>query len=209
MILNESFAPLVTGHISVCDIQYRRQDRQHPRLVTPLFHQPNQIQAGWGAIFAQLLLGNREYAINTIYIEFENVASAGDPVTPPTFTNTEGAEYYTDLSLSASRDFIRAPLILNPDLGVADGFASIFDGIANGNKLTYFTQSQGSVGYHGKTYSNAVNSKVFGVALVAAPDQQDQTADLVAARTYFETANQTVKQASSQIGIVWDLSFKV
>jgi len=129
-------------------------------------------------------------------------------VTKPTFGRDEGRDYYQDLSLSASRDFLRVPLLVQPTIGIETGFEDYFTAGVDGNKLTFFTQTQGTAGFHGKTFSDSVNSKVFGVALVATPVFADPTLDVVFARSYFDTDDQVEKLASSQVGITWDISFE-
>jgi len=167
----------------------------------------NQIQYSWGMIAAQTIgRGDPRYHVNTMYIEFENVASPGDPVTIPTFGRDEGVEYYDDLVSSGVRDYLRVALLQEPLLGVETGYEEYF-GDGEGNKLTFFAQSQGTQGTHGKTFSDTVNSKVFGAALVAAPVFSDPTQDTVFSRAYFATDEQTVKEASSQVGISWEVSF--
>ena len=77
-----------------------------------------------------------------------------------------------------------------------------------GNLLTFLAQSSGSTGVNGTTFSAAQNSKVSGAALVAAPVFADSTQDIVFSRTYFDpTSNQVLKQASSQIGLSWEVPF--
>ena len=167
----------------------------------------NQIQYSWGMIAAQAMgRGDASYAIHGMYIEFENVASPGDAVTIPTYGRDEGVEYYDDLVSSSVRDFLRVALLQDPLLGVEAGYENYF-GDGEGNKLTFFAQSQGTTGIHGKTFSDTVNSKVFGAALVATPVFSDRTQDIVFARSYFAVDEQTVKEASSQVGISWEISF--
>jgi hypothetical protein len=196
------------GLIRVCRVNFSKQDRRNPRKVDPLFEQHNQIQLGWGSIVSFLLAGRRDYRVNSMYIEYENVAAVDDPVTVPTFSREEGTEYYNELAFSTSRDFLRVPLLIDPQIGIAAGFEDNFTEGVDGNKLTFFTQSQGTVGFHGKPFSAAVNSKIFGVALVATPELADQSRDIVFARSYFDTANQEMKLPSSQVGITWDILFK-
>lgn len=201
-------SPGVHGRVNLCRVWFDKQDRRHPRKVEPLFSQANQIQIGWAQIAAQCIgLGRRNHRINAMYIEYENVASAANAITPPVYDRFEGREYYQNLALSGNRDFLRVPLLLEPTLGVEPGFEDYFDGITSGNRLTFFAQSQGSAGYHGKTFSEGVNSKVFGIALVSTPEFGDAAKDSVFSRTYFDTADQTLKLASSQIGITWDIVF--
>lgn len=168
------------------------------------FH--NQIQWSWGEIACKLLGdGNSDYKISGMYIEFENVASSGDAVTPPSFDRSEGVEYYSSLSSSPSRDFLRVQLVSAPKASLISGYEGSTTTV---NQLTFYAQSSGSVGVHGKTFSTAANSKVFGLALVSMPKWEDRTKDLVFAREYYPTAQQVLKQTSSQIGVSWTEQFK-
>jgi len=169
---------------------------------------PNQIQYSAGTIAAQALgLSGNRYKIAGMYIEFENVASPTDAVSIPTFGKDEGIEYYDDLQSSAVRDFLRVPLLQNPMVGIETGFEAYFSEPELGNKLTFFAQTQGSAGVHGKTFSDSVNSKVCGVALVATPEFNDRTQDVVFSRSYYAVSEQTVKEPSSQIGVSWEIAF--
>lgn len=166
----------------------------------------NQIQYGWGAAVSKLLAtGNAAYKISTMYVEFENVASGGDVITPPTYTRSEGREYYENLSLLSTRDFLRVPLLLPAAVSVEAGYEDYIPE-NEGNLLTFYTQSQGATGYHGRTFSHSVNSKVFGAALVVSPDAEDPTADIIVARTYLNSGDQVLKVAASQVGLTWQLS---
>ncbi len=203
-------SPLVQGRISLCRVWFSKRDRHPPyqRRVDPLFSKPNQIQYSWGFVAAQCIgRGDRSYRISSMYVEYENVAAPGDAVTVPVFGREEGQDYYSDLLLSANRDFLRVPLIIEPTIGIELGFEDYFTEGVDGNKLTFFTQTQGTQGFHGKPFSDAVNSKIFGVALVATPEFGDPSQDVVFARTYFDVSDQTLKLASSQVGITWDVSF--
>ena len=176
--------------------------------VTPITFTPNQIQYSWGMIAAQTLgNGLASYRVSSMYIEYENVASPGDPVTIPAFDRDEGIEYFDDLQVSGTKDFLRVPLIQAPLLGIASGFESYFTEGVDGNKLTFFTQSSGVAGVHGKTYSVGANSTVYGATLVATPVFADRTQDVIFARSYFDVADQTIKDASSQVGLTWEISF--
>lgn len=168
----------------------------------------NQIQETWGMIAAMAIgFGNRSYRVSGLYIEYENMGDPDDAITPPDFERSAGIEYYSDLVYSATRDYLRVPLIQSPLLGIEAGYEGIFTEGETGNKLTFFTQTQGTTGVHGKTFSDSANSKVFGVALVAIPTFQDSTKDVILARTYFDAADQVAKLPSSQIGVSWDVSF--
>lgn len=168
---------------------------------TKLSESSNQIQWGWGEIACYLFGdGNANYKINAMYVEFENTAYVP---TTPSYDRVEGVEYYENLSLSATKDFLRVPLIASPSKSLASGYSNI-----NFNQLTFIAQTTGTQGIHGKTFSDTVNSKVYGLALVAAPVWNDRTQDLIFARKYYNTVDQVAKQASSQIGVSWTEKFK-
>jgi hypothetical protein len=79
------------------------------------------------------------------------------------------------------------------------------------NKLTFFVQTVGTQGVHGKIFSHNASggtSKVYAAALVAAPLYSDRTKDVIFARTMFIPSNQVTKEASSQIGLTWDIAFE-
>jgi len=159
-----------------------------------------------GMVLAQCVgFGNRSYKINKFYIEFENVALPGDAVSVPSFLTTEGREYYA--GLSTPRDYLRVDLDGDPTLQIASGYESYFTAGTDGNSLHFRAISAGTEGQNGVTFSDGVNSKVFGIALVAGPDDGDITQDLVVARRYYDVADQKLKQASGQIGVSWDLDF--
>ena len=179
---------------------------------TFLHSQPNQIQYSWGHIAARQLgfrrqAGRPDYYISAMYLEFENLASPSSTVTAPSFTRDLGLDYFNELLDSATRDFIRVPMRLEPALGISTGFEPYFTDGVDGNQLTFFVQSAGVVGVHGKTFSHSVNSKIYAATLVAAPTG-DRTQDVVFARTTFAGAEQVTKEASSQIGISWDIAFE-
>jgi hypothetical protein len=175
--------------------------------MVPVAEQRNQLQYSWGFIVARLVgMGDVSYQVDTMYIEFENVAAPGNPVTIPTYDRSAGLEYYDGLSSSGTLDYIRTAVAGNPSLGVKSGYEAYF-GTGEGNKLTFFAQTAGATGVHGKTFSDSVNSKVYGAALVATPSFADPTQDVIFARTYFQTSEQVEKSASEQIGITWETSF--
>lgn len=168
------------------------------------FH--NQIQWTWGDIACKLFgEGREEYKISAMYIEFENTASPGDEVLAPSFDRSEGIEYYSALSSSPTRDFLRLRLISSPKASIVSGYEN---SAVSANQLTFFAQTTGGTGVHGKTFSAGANSTVFGLALVATPKWEDRTGDLIFAREYYPEAQQVLKQASSQIGVSWTEQFK-
>jgi hypothetical protein len=162
---------------------------------------PNLVVYEWATVVGNLLNGTGlNYRIGGMYLEFENVASPGDTVTPPTFDRTRDINYYTNLSGSSNRDYLRVGLTA-AQLTSSD--STLFPG---GNKCTYFARSQGATGVHGKTFSNAANSVIFGASLVAYIDSSDATQDLILSSMYFATADQQAKLSTSQIGLEWELT---
>ncbi len=161
----------------------------------------------WGFIVAQLLRRQQNYVVNTLYVEYENVANPNDPVTIPSFAATDGLEYYQNLRSSASKDFLRVPLRQDPHLGIISGYESYFTEGVSGNRLTYFGMTSGVEGFHGKPFADTSNSKIYGVALVAAPVVGDASQDVLFARAYYAAGQQQVKSASGQIAVTWDIGF--
>lgn len=210
--INPAF--FVSGHVKLWDIGPDGQK-------VLIGEQPNQIQYSWGFIAARQLGYKSQpdrpsYHISAMYVEFENqspsAAVAGTAIDISTsFPRSDSIGYYNNLSLSTDRDYLRVPMIIEPTLGVATGSeTNLIDmPLANQfNKLTFFVQTAGTTGVHGKPFSYANNSKIYAAALVAAPTFSDRTKDVIFARTVFTAANQVTKAASSQIGITWDISFK-
>lgn len=158
----------------------------------------NDILYDWAAIVSQQLAnGGTAYRIGGIYLEYQNVAEPGDPVTVPAFDRTGGISYYDGLAGNPTVDYLRVPLIAAV---LSNSNPSLYDG---DNVITFFAQSQGVVGVNGKPFSDVNNSTVYGGALVAIPDLADRTQDLVFSRGYVPTDQQQIKLASSQIGAQW------
>lgn len=174
-----------------------------------LWSKPNTIMMSWGAAATRSLgFGDASYKISAAYVEFENLADPDTVITPPTFERGDTIDYYHELLYSSSRDFLRVPLIAAPTVGISTGYETQFTG-EDGNVLSFWLQTQGTTGFHGKTFSAGVNSKVFGVALVATPVSGDQSKDIIVARTYYRTEDQILKPVgASQVGVTWDLTFE-
>jgi hypothetical protein len=189
----------IDGHITVAH-------RLPSGLLVPLFAQHNEQMVSSGFAIAKTLgLGDVSYRINKMYFEFENVATPATAVSVPSFDNTEGREYYA--GLSAPKDYLRVDLLGQPTLGIADGYEAYFTEGVDGNQLTFLAQSEGVAGVNGLTFSNALNSKLYGIALVSAPSESDVTQDVIIERAYFAVANQQVKPAAGQLTTSWVLDF--
>lgn len=198
----------VRGHITLWHID------EATGLRTPLGGQPNQIQYTWGFIAANCFGRRRQadrpdYSISALYVEYENQNDPEEAVSATTsFSRDLGISYYNALIDSSGRDFLRVPLTIEPAIGVSTGFEANLPVDQQGNKLTFFAQTAGVVGALGRPFSHTVNSKVYAAALVAAPTFGDRTKDVIFARTVFSVNNQVTKEASSQIGITWDIAFE-
>jgi hypothetical protein len=177
-----------------------------PNKITPITSwQPNTVLYEWAAIAAQLLTtGEKQYRISGMYIEYENVASAGNTVVVPSYgrESSAGIDYYNGLISTPNRDYLRIPLVSAQVIST--------DEVAypKGNQPVFFAQTTGVVGVHGRPFSDASNSKVFGAALVAIVDEADATRDLVFSRFYLSTSLQQLKLVSSQIGLEWKLQLR-
>lgn len=195
----------VRGHVKLWYF-----DEQSPAII-PLFEQHNQIQYTWGPIVAKAIgfkpqSDRPRYHISAIYFEFENLLNAEDAVTEAqTFPKTLNISHYN--SLASTRDFLRVPLIIEPTLNTSAGYEDKLPIEHQGNQLTFFAQTSGNSGIRGLNFSHMANSKIFAAALVAAPDFNDPTKDIIFARTVFAEEHQIPKEASSQIGITWNIAF--
>jgi len=159
---------------------------------------PNLVLYQWGEIVGKLLTtGDAKYRIGGMYLEFENVASPGDTVSVPTFGRDRTVQYYDDLSGSGVRDYLRVPMT-----------ATTYGDEAEQTILNFFARSSGTTGVHGKTFSDTVNSTIFGASLVAFVDSTDATQDLLLSSYYFDVADQQQKLATSQVGLEWQLALQ-
>lgn len=173
------------------------------RLVTPGCRpspwKNNLLMADYAFILGMLLRGDRGYRLATAYIEFQNVASPGDPADAVVYDRTESAEYYASLASSPDRDYLRVPFVLGePQLDDEENFP-------RGNLLLGFAVSDGATGVHGKTFSEGANSVVAGAAVVATPDRDDPTQDLIFSRWYLDEPDQWPKTGTQQTTIEWRL----
>lgn len=157
----------------------------------------NLIMFDAATLLAELLRGapdGKVYQLGALYILFEN--NGGAPVSPPSFGRDGGKSFFDGLSTDPNQDYLRVALtaITMDSTDTGD--------YPRGNRLTVFAQTEGVTGTHGKTFSDAVQSRIFGGAVVATPVFADQTQDLVYARFDFASADeQLIKLAGSQIGI--------
>ena len=173
----------------------------------PLFDRKNTILFSWGFLAARALgLGDPAYKVAAAYLEFANVVNPGDPVPVPTYDRSAGLSYFTGLPVS--QDYLRVPLAGAPAIDNAPGYEPYFVAGTSGNRVTFTAQSAGSQGVLGRPFSDAANSKVFGITLVATPVVGDPTQDVILSRGYFRTADQQLKQTGLQLGVRWRIAFE-
>jgi hypothetical protein len=164
-----------------------------------VIERPNLVLYEGADILAQLLSGARGYHVNTMYLEFKNLAAPGDAIVPPSFGRGDGIAYYNGLISSLDTDFLRVPLTVSALVEASGGDYA-------GNQDTFFGISEGTVGFHGKPFLPSSNSAVFGAALIAAPDPTDQSQDKVYARVY-TGIDKILKQTGFEIGVTWTTRF--
>jgi len=143
------------------------------------------------------LLAGQDININTMYMEFTNNPPA-PTVTPDP---ADGRSYYAALDSGLTDlDYIRVPLISDPTLEATD------DDKFSTNRVNFFAMSTGSTaGRGGHVFSNGAGSQIYGVALVAAPDINDASQDIVFSRSYNFLAKD--KQVNEEISISWSHIF--
>jgi hypothetical protein len=151
----------------------------------------NIITFDWAAIVAQLLCGNRSYDINGAYVEFTNTGTP--PIAAPPSVR-DGIAYYNGLN-GTSADYVRVPLV--------SALVSSTDPVnyPAGNQATFFAQTAAAQvqGVHGLAFGDS--SIIYGAALVAIPQPDDRTQDLVLIRLYLDSTQQQTKLATSQVGL--------
>lgn len=197
--------PVISGQVRAYDVFEQGQTTLRGQTLPGRWEpycefKPNLFMYEGSEVVAQLISGESKYKVAGMYIEFENVSDPDDVVSVPTYGRGDGVQYYDDLVSSVSRDYLRVPLI------AATVTSSDTSRFPVGNVVTCFARSSGALGVHGKTFSSAANSKVFGGALIAIPDAEDATQDLVISRFYFATSKQRVKLSNAQMGVEWPIT---
>lgn len=157
---------------------------------------------------AAMVLGRRDlsYLPASMYVEYENVATASDVVATPVVDKADTVAYYQTLSASSTRDFLRVPVLSMAELSVAPGYATR---LAAGlfNKASYTAFVVGSTGVFGRPFSAAARSKVCGIALVATPVPADRTQDIIWGRAYYLGVNQKLVPDTGQLAVTYELTF--
>ena len=162
------------------------QDKEGNR--TTVFESKNQIQDGYATILPLLLAGDPAGKVNTLYLEYKNVADSSEEVAATAFQPSDDAVYYT--TLNENRDYVRHHMIITPS--------------PEEGAVTFKALLGNDTGEHGLPFGDTALSKIYGMALVAAKDPNDQTKDIVFARKAWDT--QKVK-TTDDIYIEWTIHF--
>jgi hypothetical protein len=121
--------------------------------------------------------------INTAYIEFVN----GDAIEPPEVNPASIADYFVQLGSTPDRDYLRVP-ILSHVVGKTDTGAA---------KLEMTVAADGETGVHGKSFSAAVGSRIYGFTLAAS--QGNDRGDILVVNHYYPPAEQIAKTESGSM----------
>ena len=161
-----------------------------------------QLTYDWSAVQIGMISDPRNpYSLNYVYVEFSNVAEAGDTVVVPSMSRANASDYYAGLALDPCNDYLRLPVlayrkyISNPLL------------FSRPNAIAISTVTGGVTGFHGKPFSHTAISKIYGMALVAAPNPDDPSHDIVYDRAYFSAIEHAVKLNGPQITVSRSLVF--
>jgi hypothetical protein len=128
--------------------------------------------------------------LDTAYIEFVN----GNAIEPPDIDPAQIKDYFTLLGEAVDRDYLRVPIISH----------TLTRGDNNlPTKLTLVIGTQGETGAHGKPFSAAVGSRVYGVTLAAS--QINDREDLLVANGYYSPEQQMVKPETGEIMLTVNL----
>lgn len=161
----------------------------------------NTVLYDWASIMTGLMLGRNEYKVAGMYLEFQNVASPGAPADVPSYNRDGAAQYYAGLVSSPTKDYLRVPLT-----AVTSSNSNV-DRYSLGDTLEFYGVSSGSSGVHGKAFSAASNSTVFGVALAAFVDPGDPSRDILLSRFYPSESEQILKVDGRQISALYRFRF--
>jgi len=190
----------VHGLVEICDLDG-----------TILLQKKNQLQYDWAAIAGKCIaVGDLNYRLRGMYLEYENVAAPGSAATLPDTSRGTTQAYYAGLNAVANRDFLRLPFATAPATTTDGEFTSHFAPHTGlGNIFTCAVITTGVAGFHGKPFATAgVNSKIAGLALVAMPIENSQAADLIFARLPLAAPEQILFSAGAQKLVRWHIAFQ-
>lgn len=167
----------------------------HKPLAVPKRWTENSVQFGAADVIGRLLSGDTRVVPAGMYMQFTN--NLGAWVRPTNFGRL-GYTYFH--SISAGTDVIRVPLLQTP------GYDASSDVYAS-NQTTFIAQSGGAdgvAGLNGVLTFDRSTSYVVGGGLIAMPDADDWSQDLVLTRGYVASADSILRPASpNEIMMRW------
>jgi len=190
--MNETFKVMAQGMIRA-----RREDGDF----TPWNH--NEIQFGIADIVGGLMSGDLKYKPVGAYIQYVN--NMGSWTTPTDF-GRDGKTYFHGLDDGIS-DIIRVPLLVNPSLSSSN--TSIY----GQNLVKFLARTAGADGAPGLIQGATVpfdreSSTVVGGAIIAMPDPDDYTKDLVLNRAYLGASEVLERPGDPhEIVVEWRVKF--
>ena len=149
-------------------------------LPVPIKWSANTVQYGAADVLGRLLSGDTRVVPAGMYLEYTN--NLGAWVQPTNF-GREGFTYFH--SMAGTTDVIRVPLLQTPGYDASSAtYVS--------NRTTFIAQSGGTDGVAGK--NGVINftrstSYIVGGGLIAMPDADDWSQDLVLTRGYVSSAD--------------------
>lgn len=163
-----------------------------------LYHESrNTIVYSASEALNRLLAGQSEYKVGGIYFQFQNLASAGDPITPVSVAQTDTVDTFQ--ALSSPNGFVRAALSLEPAISTQGASYS-------NNRGTYYASIAESAipVTAGITFGNSQNSALSAAGLVATPTS-DYLDDILIARV---SLTKLIPQVGMKIGVEWIIDVK-
>lgn len=177
----------------------------------PIHRQKNMIMFEAADVMARLVKGDPSYRISHMYFEYENNSNGdGSVSSTPTLNRGMGRSSFDAITGSGPnpQDWLRVPI-------VTDGLLQVYPDNSDdykGNAVTFTATSAASVSQEGESpahnyFGTGVDgpSKIFAVALVAAPSPADHTKDLIFSRLVLTTPFPV--SAGSHPAAFWSLRF--
>jgi len=157
----------------------------------------NTIQFGAADVFGRLLCGDTRVLPTGMYLEFTNDI---DSWVKPTDFGRSGYDYFH--TMSDDTDIIRVPLLLTP------GYEASSDAYES-NKVTLVAQSSGIDGVLGQNsvlpFTRAL-STVVGGGVIAMPDADDWSEDIVITRGYVDSDESVMRPADpKEVVMLWQI----
>ena len=178
---------------------------------TPRVTKKNKLMVSWGYVACRCLgFADPAFRISKMYVEYENTTGTIGDVS---FTKFDAnLSYYS--GLGTDKDYLRLDLDGDPTIEVASGYETYFGGDNaytqdpyDGNKLHFVARTAGTAGVNGVSFGNSYNSKIYGVALVAATQGSSNSGDILVSRGYIDTSDHVAVSSGVQVGVTWDITF--